>query len=165
MPKLYYDTISFYNTTGFKDDNIVYSFSDREISFEGDGDDLSSHFLAGLGNFGSVAAENANYAYVITDNTSKQMIKQVYVCERNSKYTSSEYADKLSQIYMNGKKVEDNNGPAYIEFSGLISDIDYEAIYDYANGLTDEFPACIGNLRCYYQNTLDDNIILIKVIS
>lgn len=150
----------FSTVSGFSANNIVYTFSNRGVNLEG-GDSIGSHFFAGLGNLGSVVLETAQYNYVSTDNTSKQTIEKVYVCVTNYEYTSSEYADKLLQIFMNGKKVEDN-GPAYIEFKGLISDIDYEAIYDYANGLTDEFPACIGTLRYYYK---DDNTIVIQILS
>lgn len=89
---------------------------------------------------------------VVTDGTSKNLISQVVICWTNTGATKEQLIEAVKSAYTVS---EESDG--FATYAGIISDADYEAIYDYDHGLTTEYPACLGALNHYYA---DDTLIL-----
>ena len=137
-----------------------YSFSNREGNATGssDGSILGQAVEGGI-NFLSAKYESATYVAVVTDDSSQQLITDVYITITNTGCTEKELADQISSTYKYVEYIDnDEDGSADVSgYIGLIADVNYEGIYDYDHGLTTEYPVCLGTLQHYYA---EDNLIL-----
>lgn len=137
-----------------------YSFSSRSFNATGssDGSFLGQVIEGGI-NLLSAKYESAAYIAVVTDDSSQQLITDVYITITNTGCTEKELADQISSTYKYVEYIDNDedgsaDGSGYI---GLIADVNYEGIYDYDHGLTTEYPVCFGALQHYYA---EDNLIL-----
>lgn len=148
---------------GINVDNIVYTFSNRDLNISDD-PDASSLFkvIGGLINFGSVANEQATYIYVITDNSSEQKIIDMFMCVTNTEATAIELDNSVSDTFIDGEPLSYNGEIIGKQYTGSIADINYELIYDYdKHPNVSSFPYCIGYLQHFYM----DGTLMLRIFS
>ena len=151
----------FTQMTGLNAD-VAYAFSDRSFNVSGgigDGikDTLIQNIIAGGINLFSSEMESAHYYYISTDDTSDQLITDVFILWTNTGHSASEITDSVASIYKGGSTDAESD---YTGYPGVISDIeekDYEEIYDYDRGISTKVPSCLGILIQYH---VDDNILI-----
>ena len=152
-------------TAGLNFEEFAYTFSNRAFNLEGGmGNNIKStiisHIIAGAGNMLSADLESATYVYVLTDGSSQQLISSVVVCITNTGKTSNEIAELFYSAYKSGLASDEDD--AFDTYAGLISDVDYEELYNWGNGLSSEFPSCYGGLNYYYT---DNGSLVFEVFS
>lgn len=155
----------FSRISGLKD-NIAYSFSNRTFNMQSDLEggfieSIISGVVAGGANLVSTNLENAEYVYVVTDGTSKQLITTTYICITNTGLSSQELTQYVADKYKPDELMRRDGEVVGFASLGCISKIDYESIYDYDHGLTTEYPSCIGELQLYYA----DNTLIMRIFS
>jgi len=152
---------------GISSENVAYTFSDRAFNLKGNTknnveDTILSHFIAGAGNMISADLESAQYVYVFTDGSSQQLITDVLMCLTNADVSSSEFGKTVYSSYGNGLVSDADSNGNYDTYLGLISNVDYEEIYDFDHEEGAKYPSCIGGLNYFYTN---DDTLVIQVLS
>lgn len=147
-----YETITGYIPTR----KPAYVFSNRAFNMSGQADGILDYCIYGLVNLGSTKLERVQYIYVFTDDTMEQKVTNVAIADTNSGTTLDEVKNAFAKKYSGGFAT-DEGGEAFL---GIISDIDYGAIYDYDHD-SDIPPACLGYLRL---RPTDYDVILMSIL-
>ena len=164
-----FNNLDLYLSSGFNLDTsrIVYTFSNRDLNIKGNNFEGSffsdlADAVGGLINLGSVAEEQATYFYVITDDSSKQKITDVFMCITNTQATALEMDNSISDSLIEGEYFKYEGSVIGRQYMGSISELsnyDCQAIYEYYYEYShvSQFPACIGYLQHFY---IDDTLML-----
>lgn len=139
-----FSSLSTYTTKN----KISYRFSNRVITNnvnDGNNESIWDSAIEGLINGLAVDTLTSEYFYLVTDGTKQNAVTKLYCILTNMNISYADFIDRV--IYINGQESEDKNKNVYmVTYWGLISEPNYEELYDYFTGKTKNIPECVGTL-------------------
>lgn len=147
-------------------DKISYRFSNRVLTNnvnDGNNESVWDAILEGAVNGLAVDSLTSDYYYLVTDGTKQNRVTKLYLIETNMGMSYTEFADEI--IYKGKPQpiLDKNGNECGVSYWGLISEPDYEELYNYFTGKTKSIPKCVGVLDVL-DNSSEDNSSVLFVI-